>query len=131
LEYLDEHAAKIAKEKERTVVQKRQFVIEGETMSTLTFLFGVLLTALIQFSPDFKKSQSFINSCPYCFNNDKLPDTPMVSLGAKTYLALSNVTELTSGHCLIVPIQHCLTTLELDDDAWDEIRVCQGNRNHS
>lgn len=27
------------------------------------------------------------------------------------------------GHCLIVPMQHCLSTLECDDDAWDEIRV--------
>ncbi len=25
-------------------------------------------------------------------------------------------------HCLIVPFQHCTTTLELEDDAWDEIR---------
>ncbi|CAG8487204.1 7451_t:CDS:2 [Paraglomus occultum] len=99
LDYLDEHADKMARGKEQTIEQKRQFAIQ-----------------------DFKKSQDFINSCPYCFGQDKSPVAPMVSLGTKTYLALSTVTEMTSGHCLIVPIQHCLTTLELDDDTWDEIR---------
>jgi diadenosine tetraphosphate (Ap4A) HIT family hydrolase len=27
------------------------------------------------------------------------------------------------GHCQIIPMQHVVTLLELDDDAWDEIRV--------
>lgn len=27
------------------------------------------------------------------------------------------------GHCLIVPIQHNLSTLQMDDDDWDEVRV--------
>lgn len=31
--------------------------------------------------------------------------------------------ELTKGHCLIVPIQHAFSTLELDDDDWEEIKV--------
>jgi hypothetical protein len=31
--------------------------------------------------------------------------------------------ELVPGHCLIVPIQHHLSTLELEDDDWEEIRV--------
>ena len=33
------------------------------------------------------------------------------------------VEELVPGHCLIVPIQHHLSTLEMEDDDWDEVRV--------
>ncbi len=27
------------------------------------------------------------------------------------------------GHCLIVPMQHYHSTLEMDDDDWDEVKV--------
>lgn len=47
----------------------------------------------------------------------------MVSLGYRAYLALPNVVEVSKGHCLIVPVQHVTSTLECDDDVWDEIRV--------
>lgn len=47
----------------------------------------------------------------------------MISLGTQTYLALPNVQELVPGHCQIVPLQHLTSTLECDNDAWDEIRV--------
>jgi hypothetical protein len=48
----------------------------------------------------------------------------MVALGTRVYLSCALHEELVPGHCLIVPIQHHLTTLEGDDDVWDEIRVC-------
>ena len=48
----------------------------------------------------------------------------MVALGTRVYLSCTLHEELAPGHCLIVPIQHHLTTLEGDDDVWDEIRVC-------
>jgi hypothetical protein len=44
-------------------------------------------------------------------------------MGTKAYLACTQTEELVEGHCLIVPLQHTLTTLEGDDDVWDEIRV--------
>lgn len=31
--------------------------------------------------------------------------------------------ELLDDHCLMVPIQHHLTILEVDDDVLDEVRV--------
>lgn len=27
------------------------------------------------------------------------------------------------GHCLIVPVQHYTSTLEMDDDEWEEVKV--------
>jgi diadenosine tetraphosphate (Ap4A) HIT family hydrolase len=31
--------------------------------------------------------------------------------------------ELVDGHCLIVPQQHCLSSLEMEDDDWEEVKV--------
>lgn len=31
--------------------------------------------------------------------------------------------ELVPGHCLIVPIQHYMSTLEMDDEDWEEVKV--------
>lgn len=45
-------------------------------------------------------------------------------MGTRAYLACTLFDELVEGHCYIVPIQHHLSTLEADDDVWDEIRVC-------
>ena len=48
----------------------------------------------------------------------------VVALGNKTYLGLPDTVDLVPGHCLIVPTGHFGTSLECDDDIWDEIRVC-------
>lgn len=47
----------------------------------------------------------------------------MIALGTRVYLSCTIHEELVPGHCLIVPIQHCLTMLEGDDDVWDEVKV--------
>jgi diadenosine tetraphosphate (Ap4A) HIT family hydrolase len=44
-------------------------------------------------------------------------------MGHRTYLACTQTEELVDGHCLIVPLQHHLSMLEMDDDEWDEVRV--------
>ncbi|CAG8642826.1 11307_t:CDS:2, partial [Cetraspora pellucida] len=98
LEYMDENADSIAKISQKSAEQNRQFAIE-----------------------DFKKSKQALENCIYC-HNDVPPKVAVVSMGYRVYLALPNVVEVTKGHCLIVPVQHCSSTLECDDDAWDEIR---------
>ncbi|CAG8788143.1 43961_t:CDS:2 [Gigaspora margarita] len=96
LDYMDDNADKIAKISQKTAEQKRHFAIE-----------------------DFKKSKQVLENCIYC-QNDNSP--PKIAMGYRVYLALPNVVEVAEGHCLIVPVQHCSSTLECDDDAWDEIR---------
>lgn len=47
----------------------------------------------------------------------------MVALGTRAYLGLLENEELVKGHCRIVPIQHHFSSLEADDETWDEIKV--------
>ncbi|KAJ4477117.1 CwfJ C-terminus 1-domain-containing protein-like protein [Lentinula lateritia] len=86
LDYIDDNAAKLGRQKMRSDAMKRQFAIHG---------------------PD----------------ADELPPrAPMIALGTRVYLSCTIHEELVPGHCLIVPIQHCLTMLEGDDDVWDEVK---------
>jgi len=99
LDYLDENAERLSKRKERTEEQKRKVSIN-----------------------DYKRYQEALDKCYYCYNQERTPSVPVISLGNKVYLALPNVVEMVPGHCLIVPMNHVLTTLECEDDVWDEIR---------
>jgi hypothetical protein len=88
-------------------------------MPILTTYGGTLIQVL-----DYKRTQKALASCPFCYGeDDSLPKAPMISLGTRVYLSCTVHEELVPGHCLIVPIQHHLTTLEGDDDVWDEMRV--------
>ncbi|KAG0346485.1 hypothetical protein BG004_001652 [Podila humilis] len=73
---------------------------------------------------DYKKTQSALDNCKMCYKDDgrTLPAMAVVSLGTRVYLGLPLTKEFLPGHCMIVPIQHVTSTLECDDDAWEEIR---------
>lgn len=73
---------------------------------------------------DYAKTKKALDTCPFCYQDDAPPKASIVALGHRTYLACTQVEELVDGHCLIVPIQHHLSMLEMDDDEWDEVRVC-------
>ncbi|KAG6819995.1 hypothetical protein H0H93_006698 [Arthromyces matolae] len=100
LEYIDENAEKLGRQKMRTDAMKRQFAIH-----------------------DYKRTQKALSSCNFCYGeDDSLPKAPIVAMGYRAYLSCTLTDELVDGHCLIVPIQHHLTMLEADDDVWDEVR---------
>ncbi|KAG0047497.1 hypothetical protein BGZ83_007446 [Gryganskiella cystojenkinii] len=73
---------------------------------------------------DHRKTQTALDSCTMCFKDDGRvqPQMAVVSMGNRIYLGLPLYKEFLPGHCMIVPVQHVTSTLELDDDAWDEIR---------
>ncbi|TIB73940.1 hypothetical protein E3Q22_04269 [Wallemia mellicola] len=99
---VDDNAAKYARKKMKSDSQKRQFAIG-----------------------DFKRTKRVLDSCRFCFGDDgDLPPRcgTIISSGTRVYLALPETEQLVNGHCIIVPIQHCLSTLEADDDVWEEIR---------
>ena len=66
--------------------------------------------------------------CTLCHSDDgDPPKAPVVALGTRTYLALMENEELVPGHCRIVPVQHYLSCLEIDEEeGWDEIKVRVG-----
>ncbi|EAU85946.1 complexed with Cdc5 protein Cwf19 [Coprinopsis cinerea okayama7 len=100
LDYLDENAERLSRQKMRSDAMKRQFAIH-----------------------DYKRTQRVLASCPYCYGeDDSLPKAPIVAMGTRVYLSCTLTEELVPGHCLIVPIQHHLCMLEGDDDVWDEVR---------
>lgn len=101
-DYLDENAEKLARKKMRSDALKRQFAIN-----------------------DFAKTKKALESCRFCFRNegDSPPLARVIASGTRAYLAVPENEPLVEGHCLIAPIQHHLTTLEAEDDTWDEIKV--------
>ncbi|KAG8819019.1 hypothetical protein FRC18_012223 [Serendipita sp. 400] len=99
LEYMDDNAEKLGRKKMRTDAMKRQFAIN-----------------------DYAKTQKVLANCVHCYGeDDSPPKAAVIAMGTRCYLACTTNQELVPGHCHIVPIQHHLSTLEGDDDLWDEI----------
>ncbi|KAJ6584817.1 CwfJ C-terminus 1-domain-containing protein-like protein [Mycena capillaripes] len=100
LEYIDENAEKLGRQKMRSDAMKRQFAVH-----------------------DYKRTQKALAECHFCFGeDDSPPKCPVVAMGTRAYLSCTTNEELVNGHCLIVPIQHHLNMLEADDEVWDEVR---------
>ncbi|KAG0304033.1 hypothetical protein BGZ98_006010 [Dissophora globulifera] len=101
LDYMDDNADKIARTVKKNDSQLKSAAIE-----------------------DYRKTQTALDKCTMCFKDDGRtpPIMPVVSMGNRVYLGLPTHKEFLPGHCMIVPIQHVTSTLECDDDAWDEIR---------
>ncbi|KAG1797728.1 CwfJ C-terminus 1-domain-containing protein-like protein [Suillus plorans] len=100
LDYMDDNAERLGRQKMRTDAMKRQFAVH-----------------------DYKRTQKALATCQFCYGeDDSPPKAPVVAMGTQAYLSCTLNEELLDGHCLIVPIQHHLTMLEADDDVWDEVR---------
>ncbi|KAF9356097.1 hypothetical protein BGX34_010102 [Mortierella sp. NVP85] len=101
LDYMDDNADKIARTVKKNDAQLKSAAIH-----------------------EYRKTQSALDNCLMCFKDDGKtpPIMPVVSMGTRVYLGLPLNKEFLPGHCMIVPIQHVTSTLECDDDAWDEIR---------
>lgn len=63
-----------------------------------------------------------LEGCAWCLGNKKETKHLIVSTGSKCYLCLPQEESLNEGHCIIVPVQHEMSTRELDEDIWDEIK---------
>ncbi|PWN52433.1 hypothetical protein IE53DRAFT_340599 [Violaceomyces palustris] len=101
LEYMDDQAEKLARKKMKTDAMKRQFAIN-----------------------DFARTKKALETCIYCWQDEgsRPPKTTVISSGTRVYLAMPEWEGLTDGHCIIVPMQHHLSSLEAEDDTWDEIK---------
>ncbi|TPX64624.1 hypothetical protein SpCBS45565_g05766 [Spizellomyces sp. 'palustris'] len=102
LDYMDDNIDRLSKRKQLTDDRKRNIAIN-----------------------DYQKHEKAVSKCSYCFQEGKKPRVPIVALGTKAYLALPEVVDMVPGHCIIVPLDHVLSSLECDDDTWTEIRNFQ------
>lgn len=98
-EYQDERAAHLAAHRPRSEYQKRMIATN-----------------------DYRRTKRALDSCIFCSGVESTPAAPIVSMGHHVYLSLPSYSELVPGHCLIVPGEHLLTTLDADDAMWLEIR---------
>ncbi|KAK4047673.1 Pre-mRNA-splicing factor cwf19 [Microbotryomycetes sp. JL221] len=100
LEYIDENAERLARRKMKSEVMKKAFAIQ-----------------------DYAKTKKALDSCNMCTGDEgQPPRSAVVAMGTRAYLGLLEHEELVPGHCRIVPIQHHFTSLDADDDTWDEIK---------
>ncbi|KAF8644514.1 hypothetical protein AX16_008391 [Volvariella volvacea WC 439] len=100
LEYMDDNAERLGRQKMRSDAMKRQFAIH-----------------------DYKRTQKVLANCHFCYGeDDSPPKAPVIAMGTRAFLSCTTNEELIKGHCFIVPIQHHLSMLEADDDVWDEVR---------
>ncbi|KAJ1339598.1 hypothetical protein BSLG_005777 [Batrachochytrium salamandrivorans] len=72
---------------------------------------------------NYKKTQSTIAKCNFCFHEGEAPRIPIVSLGTEVYSFASRDNRHGSW-----PLPHCSSStfthnLELEDNAWNEIRI--------
>ena len=102
LDYMDEHANKLAKRVEKSEINLKNTAIS-----------------------DFQKMNRILDKCPLCHHEDTAtpPIAPVVSLATRVYLTLPTEPEISDGGACIIPVQHRGNLLECDDDEWEEIRV--------
>ena len=77
---------------------------------------------------DYARTKKALDTCAFCYQEEGPPKAPIVAIGHRAYLSCTQNEELVDGHCIIVPIQHYTSTLDLDDDEWEEIKVSERGR---
>lgn len=101
LDYMDDEAQRFARKKMRDDAMKRQFAIQ-----------------------DFARTKRALDECTFCWQDEGRmpPRANIVSSGTCAYLALPDREPLVDGHCWIVPLQHHVSSLDVDENGWTEIR---------
>lgn len=74
---------------------------------------------------DFARTKRALDECPFCWQDDggTPPRATIVSSGSCVYLAMPDREPLIEGHCWIVPMHHHVSSLDVDEEGWTEIRV--------
>ncbi|OAX37806.1 hypothetical protein K503DRAFT_866606 [Rhizopogon vinicolor AM-OR11-026] len=79
LDYMDDNAERLGRQKMRSDAMKRQFAVH-----------------------DYKRTQKVLATCQFCYGeDDTLPKAPIVAMGTRAYLSCTLNEELLDRHCLI------------------------------
>lgn len=70
-----------------------------------------------------RKMTEALENCKLCFENSCFDKHLLIAVGLNVYLSLPSVQSLTEGHCLIVPMEHVSSSLQVDENIWSEINI--------
>ncbi|PWZ02254.1 hypothetical protein BCV70DRAFT_60309 [Testicularia cyperi] len=88
---------------------------------------------------DFRRTQRALDSCRYCWRDasssstsasnaalanggSQGPRATVISSGYRAYMCVPELEPILPGHVQIVPMDHHLTALEVDEDTWEEMK---------
>ncbi|CAN6674875.1 hypothetical protein TRVA0_069S00606 [Trichomonascus vanleenenianus] len=69
-----------------------------------------------------RQLESVVENCWLCMENGDTAATSIVSIANRSYVCMAPEPVVVKGTLAIVPMDHCMNTLECDDDEWEEIR---------
>lgn len=72
---------------------------------------------------DHKIAENTLDSCKLCIDSRNLAKHSIVATGLKTYLAVVPWDGLSSDHCFIAPMSHYASSVQLDEDVFDELKL--------
>uniref|UniRef100_F1L4N5 CWF19-like protein 2 n=1 Tax=Ascaris suum TaxID=6253 RepID=F1L4N5_ASCSU len=70
-----------------------------------------------------KTQERTLETCSLCVDSRRFSKHCLVAIGIKTYLCAVPWRPLVDGHCIIVPSAHYSSTVSLDEDVYDEMRI--------
>jgi hypothetical protein len=75
----------------------------------------------IQALADQKTKNDRLVNCELCIENAK--KHLIISAGSHSYICVPESISLVDGHCYIVPFQHYISSLMVDEDVWNEMQT--------
>ncbi|VDM42024.1 unnamed protein product [Toxocara canis] len=70
-----------------------------------------------------KSHERTLEACSLCIDSRRLAKHCVIAVGIKTYLSSAPWHPLVEGHTIIVPSGHYASTVSLDEDVYDEMRI--------
>lgn len=77
-----------------------------------------------------RKMTDVLENCTFCFDNPNFHKHLLIAVGINTYLAAPAHQSLTEGHCFIVPMEHVMCSMALDENVWSEVKIFQKGLTH-
>lgn len=72
-----------------------------------------------------RKMTEILENCRYCFGNQNFDKHLLIAVGISVYLAVPSHQSLTEGHCLLFPMEHTTSSLQMDENVWSEVQIFQ------
>ncbi|CAI4230652.1 unnamed protein product [Auanema sp. JU1783] len=82
-----------------------------------------IIVLLFDETSEHKRLERSLDDCSRCTESGKLAKHAIVAMGINTYLAVVEWDGLEEQHCIIAPTHHASSSIQLDEDVWDEMRI--------